>query len=407
MYIKRNLTEAFSAANDYFPVLLLTGPRQVGKSTFLTHIAEPNRKYITLDDINLRIQAQEDPQLFLRNNPPPVIIDEIQYAPELFPYIKIAVDEARRSNPLQANGLYWLTGSQQFSMMKNVSESLAGRVGVFQMHGLSLQERMEVKKAPFLPPTSSAVPSAKFSENELYSLIWRGNYPGAKDFPDDRIGQFYNSYIQTYLERDISALTQVADKNTFYRFLQAVAARQGQLLKYDSIAQDAGISQPTARQWMNILVASGIVYLLQPYSSNLNKRLTSMPKIYMLDGGLAAYLSRWSSAEVLCAGNMNGAYFEAWCIAEILKSYWNNGQEPPVLLYRDRDKHEIDLLIEKDGCIYPVEFKKAANIKKDDIKNFAILQKEKLKIGMGALVSMYDSDMLVTEDCRNVYAGSL
>ena len=263
------------------------------------------------------------------------------------------------------------------------------------------------KKAPFLPPTCSAVPSAKFSENELYSLIWRGNYPGAKDFPDDRIGQFYNSYIQTYLERDISALTQVADKNTFYRFLQAVAARQGQLLKYDSIAQDAGISQPTARQWMNILVASGIVYLLQPYSSNLNKRLTSMPKIYMLDGGLAAYLSRWSSAEVLCAGNMNGAYFEAWCIAEILKSYWNNGQEPPVFLYRDRDKHEIDLLIEKDGCIYPVEFKKAANIKKDDIKNFAILQKEKLKIGMGALVSMYDSDMLITEDCRNIYAGSL
>ena len=407
MYTKRNLTDVFLSANDFFPVLLLTGPRQVGKSTFLEHIADNNRKYVTLDDINLRIQAQQDPQLFLRNNPPPVIIDEIQYAPELFPYIKIVVDQARKTDKSKANGLFWLTGSQQFAMMKNVTESLAGRVGIFQMQGLSLQERNGIKNPPFNPDNDFPVPATTFSEKELFSLIWRGNYPEAESLPDDRMSQFYNSYIQTYLTRDISELTQVADKNTFYKFLQAVAARQGQLLKYESIATACGISQPTAKQWMNILIASGIVYLLQAYSSNLNKRLTAMPKIYMLDCGLAAYLSRWSSPDVLAAGNMNGAYFEAWCVSEILKSYWNNGEEAPVFLYRDRDKNEIDLLIEKDGTFYPVEFKKAATIRKSDVKTFDILDKEKIKTGLGALVSMSEDNMLITETCRNIFAGRL
>ncbi len=404
-YIQRNLAVSFSKANKLFPVLLLTGPRQVGKSTFLDHMAEPNRKFVTLDDLELRKQARDDPKLFLMNNPSPLVIDEIQYAPQLFPYIKMAVDEARREDPKNANGLYWLTGSQQFKMMKGVTESLAGRVGIFQMQGLSWQELTGRSEPPFRPDQFSVPLMKQLTPGELYLRIWRGSFPEAEKFENDQLATFYRSYVQTYIERDVRDLTQVADADTFYQFLQAVAARQGQLLNYSALAESAGISQPTAKQWLNILAASGLVYLLRPYSSNLNKRLTSMPKIYMLDCGLAAYLSKWSSAEVLEAGNMNGAYFEAWCVGEIIKSYLNNGREPPCFFYRDCDQNEIDLLIEANGIYHPIEFKKAAIIRKEDVRAFD--KARKIALGTGAVVSMSDKDMLLTENCRMIFAGYL
>ena len=404
-YIHRNLAVSFLEADGLFPVLLLTGARQVGKSTFLHHLASSDRRIVTLDDLELRIQAQEDPKLFLMNHPAPLLIDEVQYAPQLFPYIKIKVDEARRESPEKANELYWLTGSQQFKMMKGITESLAGRVGIFQMQGLSWQELTGRFEKPFRPDLFSAPRMQALSPGELYLRIWRGSFPEAEKFSNEQLPTFYRSYVQTYLERDVRDLTQVADTESFYRFLQAVAGRQGQLLNYSALAESAGISQPTAKQWLNILVASGLVYLLQPYSSNLNKRLTSMPKIYLLDCGLAAYLSKWSSAEVLEAGHMSGAYFEAWCIGEILKGYLNSGREPPCFFYRDCDQNEIDLLIEENGVYHPVEFKKAATIRREDVKAFEKVKK--IPLGMGAVVSMSDKDMLLTENCRMIFAGFL
>lgn len=404
-YIKRNLTKTFLEANELFPVLLLTGARQVGKSTFLTHIAGPERHYVSLDDPENMLQAREDPRLFLRDHPAPVIIDEIQYAPQLFPHIKMIVDEARRKSPDRASGLYWLTGSQQFQLMKDVAESLAGRIGIFRLQGLSWQELTGREQPPFRPDTFVCPDLPVLSSVELYRRIWRGTFPESERFNDDQLGAFFQSYVQTYLERDVRDLAQVGDLAVFFKFLQATAARQGQLLSYASLAQSADISPVTAKKWLGILVASGIAYVLPAYHSNLNKRLTLMPKLYILDTGLAAWLSRWSSPAVLAQGMMNGAYFEAWCVGELLKSYWNAGQEPPFYLYRDREQLEIDIVIEQDGKLFPVEIKKSAAVKKEDVRAFSQISKH--PVGEGALISMFDREMHLTPQVRTIFAGYL
>lgn len=408
MFVERNIKEAFERVNSFFPIVLVIGARQVGKSTFLRKVAEPSRKYVSLDPLDIQKQAREDPRLFLANNPAPVIFDEIQNVPELLPYIKAVVDEVRQTSPEKAKGMFWLTGSQQFHLMKGVSESLAGRVGILNLYGLSNAELDGRKSQPFLP--DNPLPSVpEKSPIEVFTRIWRGSYPEiATANPDTNIwSAFFQSYIQTYLMRDVRALTQVADEHKFYDFLRAVAARTGQMLNYSSLARDADISQPTAKSYLSILETSGIVKLLYPYSRNKTRNMVSTPKLHMLDTGLAAFLTGWTSPEVLLNGAMAGAFFESWCVAEILKSYVNAGETPNFYYYRDKDKNEIDLVIERNGKIYPVEFKKAATVSKADIKHFNKLSDLKTPVGTGTLISLYPDSILIKDTVKTIPAFAL
>jgi len=308
--------------------------------------------------------AKEDPALFFQRFPAPVFIDEIQYAPELLPYIKMEVDKSHR------NGLFWLTGSQQFHLMKGVSESLAGRVAVVHLMGFSRRELtgQSRKSRPFLPLPdeiqSRITTGGKLTLKELYRLIWRGAFPlmALNDEMDRDL--FYSSYVQTYLQRDIRDLARVGDEMAFLRFLRAAAARTGQMLNLSELARDANVAANTAKNWLSILQASGVVYLLEPFYTNVTKRLVKTPKLYFLDTGLCAYLTEWSSPETLEAGAMSGAILESWIMAELLKGYWHNGRRDPFYYYRDKDQKEIDLLIIQDGRVYPLEFKKTASRKR-------------------------------------------
>lgn len=408
MFVERNIKEAFERVNSFFPIVLVIGARQVGKSTFLRKVAEPTRKYVSLDPLDIQKQAREDPRLFLANNLAPVIFDEIQNVPELLPYIKAVVDEVRQTSPEKAKGMFWLTGSQQFHLMKGVSESLAGRVGILNLYGLSNAELDGRKSQPFLPDNPLPNAPAK-SPIEVFTRIWRGSYPKiATANPDTNIwSAFFQSYIQTYLMRDVRALTQVADEHKFYDFIRAVAARTGQMLNYSSLARDADISQPTAKSYLSILETSGIVKLLYPYSRNKTRNMVSTPKLHMLDTGLAAFLTGWTSPEVLMNGAMAGAFFESWCVAEILKSYVNAGETPNFYYYRDKDKNEIDLVIERNGKIYPVEFKKAATVSKADIKHFNKLADLKTPVGTGTLISLYPDSILIKDSVKTIPAFAL
>ncbi len=402
MYIPRTIESFFNAATKQFPVLLVTGARQVGKTTFLKHLAKGNRRYITLDDPLLRTLAKEDPALFFQRFQPPLLIDEIQYAPELLPHIKMEVDRNRRQ------GLFWLTGSQHFHLMKGVSESLAGRVGIVQLMGLSMRELrgQSQKSGPFLPTPREVQgrvrTGSKLVLKDLYNLIWRGAFPEiALNEKIDR-DLFYGSYIQTYIQRDIRDLARVGDEMTFLRFLRAVAARTGQMLNLTDLARDSDVAPNTAKTWLSILETSGIVYLLPPYYSNVTKRLVKTPKLYMLDSGLCAYLTEWSSPETLEAGAMSGPILETWIMVELLKSYWHNGRHAPFYFYRDKDQKEIDLLILKDGIAYPLEFKKSASPSKGDVRHFRALEKLKMDIGSGGVICLAEEILPLTSSTQSI-----
>ena len=344
MYKKRTLEDTIKKLSKQFKVLLVTGARQVGKSTLLRH-CDPARNYISLDDLTEREMAVNDPKLFLENHKTPLIIDEIQYAPQLLSYIKLLVDKSDQK------GQYWLTGSQQFHLMKNVSESLAGRVGIVDLMGMSLSEICDSPQCePFLPDAEISNPKAGTVE-DIFRIIYNGSYPALNNNEEQDRNAFYSSYLRTYIERDIRDLTTVSDEMKFLAFLRVIAARTGQVLKYSEIAKDVDISEPTAKKWLSVLVSSNLVYLLQPYYKNITKRMTKMPKIYFLDTGLCAYLTGWSSPEVIQKGAMNGAFFETFVVGEILKSYLHNGKRPFIYWYRDTLQKEIDLLIEKDGKV--------------------------------------------------------
>lgn len=406
MLIERTLTRYFQEMSKFFPVMLLTGPRQVGKTTFLTHIAEPEREYVTLDDMLLCEFAKSDPRGFLERYQSPLLIDEIQYAPELLPYIKIKVDEKRRDDHERSSGMYWLTGSQQFQMMRGVTESLAGRVGIVDMLGFSEDELRQRTSSPFLPDREFEVRHCEMTAPELYQQIWQGSFPEVQGANPVRREAFYSSYLRTYLERDIRTLERVSDLDRYLRFIRSTAARTGQLLNYSELARDADIAVPTAKSWMSILQASGLVFLLEPYSNNLTSRLVKTPKLYMLDTGLCSYLTQWPNARVLEAGAMSGAIFESWCFTEILKSCYHHGRSRPSLFfYRDRDQREIDLVIEESGKLYPVEFKKSSSPGGDDCRHFQILERFRKPLGMGAIVSMYPDVLQRWPNCRLIPAG--
>ena len=395
-YFKRLAEDVIHKQEKMFKAILVTGARQVGKTTMLKSI-KPDIHYITLDDMILNQSAVEDPELFLKANKPPIIIDEIQYAPNLLRYIKISVDNSEKK------ALYYLTGSQQFNLMNDVSESLAGRVGILNLLGLSLREIKEVNfNEPFIPTKAYLNKRKEYikdvSYDEVWDIIYKGSMPALYQEESD-IEMFYAMYVSTYIERDVRSLTQVRNTLSFLKFMTALASRIGQLLNLNSIANEVGITIPTAQRWLSILVASNIVYILEPYYNNILKRAIKTPKIYFFDTGLAAYLTKWTSSKVLEAGIMSGNFFENYVIVEIIKSYYNSGElRPPVYFYRDKEKREIDLIIEQNGKLYPIKIKKTAKPSKDMIENFKILE----TIGdtsEGAIICMYDN--LIDLDEKN------
>lgn len=398
MYIKRAIENTLKNISETFPVVLITGPRQVGKTTVLEQIKEDNRNYVTLDDPAIRLLAKTDPALFMQRYAPPLIIDEIQYAPELLPYIKMSVDKSK------VMGSFWLTGSQMFHLMKNVSESLAGRVGIVNLLGLSNSEITNTTSVPFSTDIDVLMERIKTAKpqklNEIYLNIWRGGMPRIYDKSPD-LSTFFSSYINLYIGRDIKDLTQVADEMSFLKFLTAVAARTGQMLNYAELAKEIGVSAPTIKQWISLLVTSGILYLLEPYHNNALKRIIKAPKMYFLDTGLAAHLLKWGDTEILERGAMSGAFFETYAVCEIIKSYYNAGKQPPIYYYRDKDQKEIDLIIEQNGTLYPIEIKKSASPNKDAIRHFNVLEKTNMPIGIGGVICMYTD--LLPVDKNNWY----
>jgi len=397
MYICREIENKIKYLSEHFPVIMLCGARQVGKTTVLKHFAEehPEISYVTLDYPKLRLIAREDPELFLQQYPAPVIIDEIQYAPELLPYIKIKVDEEK------GNGRYFLTGSQMFHMMNKVSESLAGRAAVLSMYSMSRSETDGRKSTPFLPSEVKNTAVSSDTVTNIFDKILRGGMPAMISDPGLDPEDFFGSYLQTYIERDIRYLINVKDENKFLKFISCIAARTGQEVNLSDISKDTGTDIKTAEGWLSIMVSSGLVFLLSPYSGNTIKRIVKRPKLYFMDTGLACYLSMWNNARTLEISAMAGAMFENYVISEIIKGYVNAGIDvrSRLFYYRDNNGKEIDLMILENGKLYPVEIKKNADPGKAALKNFSVLEKLPETIGEGAVICL--SSMVLPLDNMN------
>ncbi len=388
-YISRHMEDRILELSKSYSAILLTGPRQAGKTTMLQRLAEKEnigREYVTLDDLTERDLAKNDPALFLQLHRPPVLIDEVQYAPELFTYIKIHID--RNHNP----GDFWLTGSQIFRLMQGVQESLAGRVALLHMSPMSQREIVGIPCVPFTTDMERFLAELNLiqpvSTPELFERLWRGSMPGlvSKQYSDRNI--FYSSYLSTYVERDVREISNAVDALKFNRFVIAVAARCSQLLNYKALADDADIDIQTSKAWINILETLGIIFLLHPYSNNVLKRTIKTPKVYFYDTGLVCYLTRWSSPEVAESGAMSGALLENFTVSEIMKSYQNAGLEPYLYFYRDRDAKEIDVILEGDGKLCPLEIKKTATPDKRLTRVFGVIDKSPLQLGTGAILCM-------------------
>lgn len=391
-YIVRHIEKRVTELSKSWAAILLTGPRQSGKTTMLQELAEKEnigRTYISLDDLTVREMARKDPKMFFEIYKPPVLIDEVQYAPELFTYIKIYIDT--HHNP----GDFWLTGSQIFRLMKGVQETLAGRVALLHMSPLSQREITGMPSRPFTTELEALAKDAKEAEPlatpEMYRRIWNGSMPGLISGANGDRNIFYASYLSTYVERDVRELSGSMDALKFMNFMTAVAARASQLVNYRAIADDADINQATAKAWMNILETLGIVFLLHPYSNNVLKRTVKTPKLYFYDTGLVCYLTKWSSPEVAESGAMSGALLENYTVSEIVKGYQNAGLEPYIYYYRDRDMREIDIVMERDGKLYPLEIKKTATPVRRMIKAFQVIDKSPLLLGTSAVLCMTDA----------------
>lgn len=387
-YIKRTLENCILEISKDYSCLLLIGPRQVGKTTMLEHLMEGTaRQKVTLDDAENRRLARNDPELFLELHPAPVLIDEVQYAPELFPYIKIKVDNGA------APGSYWLTGSQAFQLMENVQESLAGRTAVIHMSALSQSEmygdgltmplslsleKLNERKSHLVPCTAA----------DLYGRIWNGGMPGHRSGRYTDRDVFYGSYVETYINRDVTDMIPGVDKLLFADFIRAAACRAGQMLNVHDIAQDVCISDDTAKRWLQVLEKSEVIFYLRPYSNNLLKRTVKTPKMYFFDTGLVAYLTRYSSPEILMNGAINGAILENYVVSEIRKTWRNQAKECQLHYYRDKDTNEIDMVFEADGELHPLEIKKSANPGTELASAFKVLDKGSVARGTGAIVCL-------------------
>ena len=397
-YIKRDMDDVFMRVAEQFRVVLVTGPRQVGKTTMLKKLMEgTDRKYVSLDDMASRDLAKNDPKMFVETYSPPVFIDEVQYAPELFSYIKIQVDN--RQKP----GDYWLSGSQVFRLMRGVSESLAGRVGLLDLLPLSQNEIYNKKPCTPLDTSFDSLKDRvsnipKASPVDIFTRIYNGGMPQVIAIGTDSRDRFFNSYIRTFLERDVRDLSGNIDVLKFHRFMIAVAARTAQLVNFKAIADDAEIDQATSKNWLNILETLGLVFYLHPYSNNLLKRTIKSPKLYFYDSGLVAYLARWNSVETLMNGAQSGALLENFVVSEVVKGYYNSGKMPYLNYFRDKDNKEIDLLWEANGTLYPLEIKKTSNPDVRMTKEFCKLEKSGKILGKGGVVCLYGDFLPLNRD---------
>lgn len=408
-YLYRLISETLKNRASNSKCILVTGPRQVGKSTILKHLY-PDVKYVTFDNLLDKTQAENEPGLFLLNNPCPVILDEVQAVPSLFPYIKMECDKT------DSYENFYLTGSQALELMKNVSESLAGRISILELAGLSLREIFNVNfNLPFVPSLEYFNLRERHLKpyTDIWKIIHRGSYPELysteRDWED-----FYSSYVKTYIERDVNLMIKIKDESAFMRFLVAVAARTGQILNYADVSSDVGVSQVTIKEWISALERSGIIFLLQPYYSNNLNRAIKTPKLYFRDTGLVCFLTKWINAETLKNSFVAGNIFETFIVSEIIKSYTNAGRDYRfnVFYYRGKDKKkrtkngeifysesEIDLIIEENGTLYPIEIKMTANPKAEMADAFDVLDKiSEKKRGMGAIICQYEKKMFLKEN---------
>jgi hypothetical protein len=409
-YITRTIEKSLNSLIGNCPVIMITGPRQVGKTTLLNNLMKTSKEkitYVSLDNLLIRRQAIEDPELFLRSYDTPLIIDEFQYAPDLLSYIKINVDNARQNEMFgdgkEVGTLYYLTGSQIFQTMKNVSESLAGRIGILDLYGMSTRELNHIDESVFIPDINLIknklrVPSK--STKKIFERIINGSYPELNTNPNKDREQFYEDYIRTYMERDVRQLINVKDENKFIKFISSVAARTGGEYNSFDIANDVEIDSKTVDSWMSILKNTNLIYMLQSYSNNNIKKAIKRPKIYFMDTGLACYLTGYINSETLERSAYNGAIFETYIISEIIKSYTNNGKDPRTRLYyyRDSNQKEIDLLVFYDNKVYPVEIKKSANPGKTAIKNFDVVEKFGAERGNGTVLCMTQDILAIDEN---------
>ena len=387
-YIHRTLEQKIMDISRDYSCLLLIGPRQVGKTTMLEHLMEGSgRQKVTLDDVENRRLAQSDPALFLEMHPAPVLIDEVQYAPQLFSYIKINVDNGA------APGSYWLTGSQAFQLMELAQESLAGRTAIVHMSALSQSELYGDGTTEPLSINLEKLNRRKehlssCNSTEMFERIWNGGMPGHRSGRYTDRDVFYSSYIQTYINRDVSDMIPGVDKLLFADFIRAAACRVGQMLNTHDIAQDVGVSDDTAKRWLQVLEKSEVIFYLRPYSNNLLKRTVKTPKMYFFDTGLAAYLTKYSSPEILMNGAINGAILENYTVAEIRKTWLNSAKECLLHYYRDKDTNEIDMVIEADGELHPLEIKKSTNPGTELASAFKVLDKGSVPRGAGAILCL-------------------
>ena len=386
-YIKRDLESKILTLSKEYGSIIVTGPRQVGKTTLLKQLMPENMEYVSLDDLEERRLAKNDPAMFFQLHSLPIFIDEVQYAPELFSYIKIAIDNGA------AAGSFWLSGSQAFKLMKLAQESLAGRTAILHIPSVSQHEAYgsgdsepfrvdlnEVKKRKQM--------NAPSDMNEIYRRIWLGSMPGlvSGKFTDRDV--FYSSYVQTYIERDVSGMIEKVDQLLFSDFIRSAACRVGQLLNVHDIATDVGITDDTAKRWLSVLEKSDVIFYLHPYSNNLLTRTIKTPKLYFFDTGLVAYLTRYSTPEILANGALNGAILENYVVSEIRKTYFNDAKDCLLWYYRDKDAKEIDMVIESDGELHPLEIKRSVNPSDSLVKAFEVLDKGSVPRGTGAIICM-------------------
>lgn len=402
-YITRALESEFMDLNGFFKAVLVTGARQVGKTTMLRHLAEENRTYVTLDDGQARAFANTDPKMFFETYRPPILIDEVQKAPALFDEIKLRCDSTEET------GLFWLTGSAHFRLMTNVRESLAGRIGILKMYGLS---QSELNNVPLLDTQNFSLESWQaraqnapaLNADQIWNHIWCGGLPMALETEDRRRTRYYNTYIETYLLRDVAQLGGITDEVRFHKFLTACAAVTGQQVNYSTLAQAAEISQPTAKEWMRMLEGLGVVHLLQPFSNNQLKRLTKTPKMYFCDTGLCAYLAGWPTQETLRLGAANGAYFETYVIMEFVKTLAYSDPRAHLSYYRDSHGKEIDLVLESGRELHPFEIKLGVMPDRREVRKFSVLDKTHVQRGYGGIVCMCDRVGAIDES--NAYIPS-
>ena len=387
-YIHRSLERKFLKMNSAFKVIMVTGARQVGKSTMLKHLAQnTGRVYVSMDDTDARELAERDPKLFFQMYKPPILIDEVQKAPVLFEQIKIICDKS------DERGQFWLTGSQSKKLLKQAGDSLAGRICVLKMYSLSAKE---LEGRPDDIPEDYAFSSLmerskNYPENNIlnvYTRIWEGGMPDMISMDAEQRREYWNSYIDTYLMRDAVDDNGIQDTEGFRKLLRACAAFSGELVNYNDLGSAAGVTGMTAKEWVKVLQTMGIIFLLEPYFNNELKRMIKTPKLYFCDTGLCAFLSYWTSRDTLMNGAASGHYLENYVVSELLRNVSYGEKKVNINFYRDTNQKEIDLIVEMDGVLHPFEIKRAASPDRRIIKSFSLLQKSKKEIGAGGIICM-------------------